>query len=51
MANEPADDAELDGMTKAELLSYAAENDIGGVNSSMKKAEIIETIKEKGAST
>lgn len=48
MANEPSDNAGLDGMTKAELLSYAAENGVDGVNSSMKKAEILAKIKEKG---
>lgn len=35
----------LDGMTKAELLEYAKENEIEDVNSSMNKAEIIEAIK------
>jgi hypothetical protein len=33
-------------MTKAELLAYAAENGIGGVNSSMLKADILAVIKE-----
>jgi hypothetical protein len=31
-------------MTKAELLAYAEENGIDGVNNSMLKAEIYETI-------
>lgn len=29
------------GMTKAQLLDYAEENGVEGVNSSMKKAEIL----------
>lgn len=39
---EPVD---LDGMTKAELLAYAAENGITGVSSSMLKADILAAIK------
>jgi hypothetical protein len=35
-------------MTKAQLLSYAEENKISGVSGSMRKADILETI--KGAS-
>lgn len=31
-------------MTKAQLLNYAAENDINGVSGSMTKAAIIEKI-------
>ena len=31
-------------MTKAELLDYAANNDIEGVDGSMRKKDIIETI-------
>jgi hypothetical protein len=33
-------------MTKAQLLEYAAENGIGGVNNSMLKADILAAIKE-----
>lgn len=46
MADEPTAVSELDGMTKAELLSYAAENGINGVNSGMTKAEIYKKITE-----
>ena len=42
--NEPADDVDLPSMTKAELLKYAEENGIEGVNSSMLKADIYNTI-------
>ena len=35
----------LDGMTKAELLAYAAENGVEGVSSAMLKADIIAAIK------
>jgi hypothetical protein len=43
--NEPAEDAvDLSNMTKAELLAFAEQNGIEGVNSSMLKAEIYETI-------
>ena len=42
--NEPADDVDLSSMTKAELLEYAEENGIEGVNSSMLKADIYNTI-------
>lgn len=48
MTNEPAADVDLDSMTKAELLEYAEQNNISGVNSSMLKADILSTI--KGAS-
>lgn len=48
MIDEPTASSELDGMTKAELLSYAAENGISGVSSGMTKAEIYKAI--KGAS-
>ena len=41
--NEP-DNIELSDMTKAELLDYAANNDIEGVDGSMRKKDIIETI-------
>lgn len=43
---EPADDVILDSMTKAQLLEYAAERGIAGVNSSMLKADILAVIKE-----
>ena len=39
------EDVNLDGMTKAELLAYAAENGIEGVSSSMLKADILAAIK------
>ena len=35
---------DLSSMTKAELLAYAEENGIEGVDSSMLKADIYETI-------
>lgn len=35
----------LDGMTKAQLLEYAAEKGIPGVSSSMLKADILAAIK------
>ncbi|MBO5020541.1 MAG: hypothetical protein J6D52_07745 [Clostridia bacterium] len=38
------DDVDLSSMTKAELLAFAEENGIDGVDSSMLKAEIYETI-------
>ena len=34
----------LSGMTKAQLLDYAAENGVDGVSGAMKKADIIATI-------
>lgn len=40
----PTDDVDLSSMTKAELLAFAEENGIDGVDSSMLKAEIYETI-------
>jgi hypothetical protein len=40
------DDDDLDSMTKAQLLEYAEQNGISGVNSSMKKADILAVIKE-----
>lgn len=46
LADEPAVDVNLDSMTKAELLTYAAERGIEGVNSSMLKADILAVIKE-----
>ena len=36
---------DLSGMTKAELIAYAKENNISGVDSDMKKAEILDIIK------
>ena len=42
--SEPTEDVDFDSMTKAELLKYADENGIEGVNSSMLKAEIYEII-------
>lgn len=35
----------MDGMTKAELLDYAAENGVEGVNDAMRKADILAAIK------
>lgn len=46
LLSEPAPAAlDLDYMTKSELLDYAEENGVEGVNSAMKKADIIEAIK------
>jgi hypothetical protein len=42
--NEPADDVDFASMTKAELLEYAKQNGIEGVNSSMLKADIYNAI-------
>lgn len=39
-ANAP----DLTGMTKAQLLNYANENDISGVSASMRKADIYNAI-------
>ena len=39
------EDVNLDGMTKAELLAYAAEKGVTGVSSSMLKADILAAIK------
>lgn len=44
--SEPAEDVDFDSMTKAELLAYADENGIEGVNSNMLKADILAVIKE-----
>lgn len=38
-------EVDLEDMTKDELLEYAKEKEIGGVNATMKKADILETIK------
>lgn len=38
-------EVDLEDMTKDELLEYAKAKDIGGVNATMKKADILETIK------
>jgi hypothetical protein len=46
LLNEPAENVNLDSMTKAQLLDYAVENGIDGVNSSMLKADILAVIKE-----
>lgn len=35
---------DLTGMTKAQLLNYANENDISGVSASMRKADIYNAI-------
>lgn len=45
LLNEPAEDVDFDSMTKAELLAYANENGIEGVNSNMLKADILAVIK------
>ena len=45
--SEPAPaSADIYGMTKAQLLEYAAENGIEGVSSSMLKADILSVIEE-----
>jgi hypothetical protein len=41
---KPAGNVDLSSMTKAELLEYAEQNGIDGVDSSMLKAEIYEII-------
>ena len=41
---KPTTDVDLSTMTKAELLAFAEENGIDGVDSSMLKAEIYEII-------
>lgn len=46
LSDEPADDVDLTSMTKAQLLEYAAANNISGVDSSMLKADIYAVIKE-----
>lgn len=46
LLSEPAENVDFDSMTKAELLNYADENGIEGVNSSMLKADILAIIKE-----
>lgn len=43
---EPTEETALEDMTKAELLAYAKERGIDGVNSSMLKADIYKAIKE-----
>lgn len=40
----PESTPDLSGMTKAQLLSYAGENNIGGVSASMRKADILNVI-------
>lgn len=44
MLSGQAEDVELSGMTKAQLLAFAAENGIEGVSSSMLKADILAVI-------
>lgn len=47
LLNQPTPDTlNLDGMTKAQLLDYAAENGVEGVSGAMKKADIIAAIEE-----
>ena len=41
---KPTDDVDLSSMTKVELLAFAEENGIDGVDSSMLKADIYEVI-------
>ena len=41
---KPTENVDLSSMTKAELLAYAEENNIEGVDSSMLKADIYNTI-------
>lgn len=43
---KPTENVDLSSMTKAELLAYAEENNIEGVDSSMLKADIYNTIVE-----
>lgn len=45
-ASASDDPIDLSGMTKAELLAYAADNGITGVSSSMLKADIYAVIDE-----
>lgn len=42
---ETAGGPDLDSMTKAELLAYAEQNGVDGVNSAMLKADILSAIK------
>lgn len=42
--NKPTNNVDLSSMTKAELLNYAQENGIDGVDSSMLKADIYAVI-------
>lgn len=44
MSMRPTNDVDLASMTKAELIEFAIENGIEGVDSSMLKAEIYNTI-------
>ena len=43
---EEENPVDLSSLTKAELLSYAAEHGIDSVNGSMKKADILNAIEE-----
>lgn len=47
LAVTPADDVDLQSMTKGQLIDYANANSIDGVSGSMKKAEIISVISHK----
>jgi hypothetical protein len=44
----PASGDALDGMTKQELLDYAAAHNIDGVSNAMSKADILSAVKEAG---
>lgn len=44
LSTEPTNDVDLSSMTKAELLEFAEANGIEGVDSSMLKADIYNTI-------
>lgn len=44
LSTEPTNNVDLSGMTKAELLEFAEANGIEGVDSSMLKADIYNTI-------
>ena len=46
VSEETENPVDLSSLTKAELLSYAAENGIDSVNGSMKKADILNAIEE-----
>ena len=48
-ATESAEDADLESMTKAQLLEYAEEHGIQGVDGRLKKAEILEVIRNADA--
>jgi hypothetical protein len=46
LSSEPSGDIDISSMTKAELLAFAEEHGISGVDSSMLKADIYAVIKE-----